>query len=196
MKTIIQLEILLGLALLAIFAIPSWGGNYANMDTLVQLMLAKQVPPVPAMAFHYSIFRTAPLEVAKVFGRTPGCADADADLIQATANAAIEAGLDPAIAAATVGVESGCNQFAVSTRGAIGLMQVVPRVWKDKFDFAGTVNLLNREDGLRVGTQIEAGLITEFGIEGGLRHYNGMGTLSADYDAGYTNKILALAGRK
>jgi hypothetical protein len=148
------------------------------------------------MAFTYSIFRTAPLEVAKVFGRTPGCADADADMIEATARAAIKAGLDPAIAAATVGVESGCNAFAVSSKGAIGYFQVMPRIWKDRFDFAGTVNLFNRDDNMRTGAKIEADLIAQYGIEGGLRHYNGMGTGSPEYDAGYTNKILALAGRK
>lgn len=196
MKTLLKLEMVLSVVLLAIFSLPSFGGNYADMSTLVQLMLAKQIPQPPALAFRYSLFKTAPLEVAKVFGRTPGCADADADLIQATAKAAIEAGLDPAIAAATVGVESGCNAFAVSSKGAIGIMQIMPKVWMSKYDFAGSVNLFNREDNLRVGAQIEAGLIAEFGVDGGIRRYNGTGVGCDTCDAGYTSKILMLAGRR
>lgn len=195
MKKLIYVEMVLSVLLLAAFTIPMSGTRTADMGTQMQIMLAKQLPQPPALAFRYSIFRTAPLEVAKVFGRTPGCADADTDLIQATANAAINAGLDPAIAAATVGIESGCNQFAVSSKGAIGIMQIMPRVWSSKFDFAGSVNLFNREDNLKVGAQIEAGLIAEFGISDGIRHYNGMGIGCETCDAGYTSKILNLAGR-
>jgi hypothetical protein len=196
MKTFVKIELVLGLILLAAVSLPSFGSRTATMDTDLQIMLTKQRPQPPAAAWTYSIFRTAPLEVAKVFGRTPGCADAGADLIQATAKAAIEAGLDPRIFAATIGIESSCNSYATSTRGAIGLSQVVPRVWFSKYDFAGRYNLLNVDDNLHVGAQIEAGLIAEYGVEGGLRHYNGMGTISADYDAGYTSKILTLAGRR
>lgn len=196
MKTLIKLEMLLSVILLLAFSVPVSGTLYANMDTQVAMTLAHQRPTAPALAFRYSLFRTAPLEVAKVFGRTPGCADADADFIQATANAAIEAGLDPAIAAATVGIESSCNAFAVSSKGAVGYFQVMPRIWKDRFDFAGSVNLFNRDDNLRVGAEIEAGLIDQYGVEGGLRHYNGTGVGCETCDAGYTFKILALAGRR
>ena len=196
MKTILKLELIVSLVLLLAFAIPSFGGLYASMDATEKFLFARQMPHAPAMAFTYSIFRTAPLEVAKVFGRTPGCADADADMIEATAHAAIQAGLDPAIAAATVGVESACNQFAVSSKGAVGYFQVMAKTWKDKFDFAGDVNLFNRASNLAVGAKIEAELIQQFGVEGGLRHYNGMGVGCDSCDAGYTSKILNLAGRR
>jgi soluble lytic murein transglycosylase-like protein len=196
MKKLLQLEVLVGLILVGVFAMPSFGGVYANMDAQMQMMFAKQRPVPPALAFKYSVWRTAPLEVAKVFGRAPGCADADSELIEMTAKAAVTANLDPAILAATVATESACNPYAVSSRGAVGLTQIMPRIWSSKFDFAGTVNLFNREDNLKSGAQIEADLIAQYGTEGGLRHYNGMGTASADYDAGYTNKIISLAGRK
>jgi hypothetical protein len=196
MKTLIKVEMILGIVLVLAFNLPLSGSLYANMDDILHMQVARQTPRPPALAWQFSIFRTAPLEVAKVFGRTPGCADADPDLIQATAKAAIEAGLDPRIFAATIGIESSCNSYATSTRGAIGLSQVVPRIWFSKYDFAGRYNLLNVDDNLHVGAQIEAGLIAEYGVEGGLRHYNGMGTLSADYDTGYTSKILLLAGRR
>lgn len=171
-------------------------GVYANMDELVRRAILHQTPTPPAQAFTYSIFRTAPLDIAKVFGRTPGCADADADFIQATARAAIEAGLDPSIAAATVGIESSCNQFAVSNRGAVGIMQIVPKIWKSEFDFAGDVNLFNRDTNLRVGSKILAGLINDHGVTEGIHRYNGTGTDCAGCDPGYTTRILALAGRR
>jgi hypothetical protein len=153
-------------------------------------------PKPPAQAFIYSIFRTAPLEVAKVFGRAQGCSDASAELIESTARAAIDAGLDPAIAAATVGVESGCNQFAVSSRGAIGIMQIEVKVWHNQFDFAGNVNLFNRDDNLRVGTKIESELIAQYGMAAGIQRYNGLGVDCASCDSGYVSKILTLAGRR
>ena len=159
-------------------------------------VLIATTPKPPAMAFTYSIFRTAPLEVAKVFGRAQGCADADASLIESTARAAIDANLDPAIAAATVGVESGCNAFAVSNKGAVGIMQIEVKIWRGQFDFADTVNLFNRDDNLRVGAQIEAGLINQYGTAEGIRRYNGTGTDCASCDPAYTNKILTLAGRR
>jgi hypothetical protein len=196
MKAFLKLEMAIGIVLLTAFGLNASIRPITSMRDGVMQMLAHQMPQPPAMAFQYSIFRTAPLEVAKVFGRTPGCADADAELIQATAQAAIEAGLDPAIAAATVGVESGCNQFAVSNRGAIGIMQIMPKVWSTKYDFAGSVNLFNRADNLRIGAQIEAGLITQYGVDGGIRRYNGLGVDCSTCDAGYTSKILLLAGRR
>jgi len=192
------LLILIELAVIAVLAFPTIGksSDQASMTELLQWVTSRQTPRAPAQAFTYSIFRTAPLEVAKVFGRTQGCSDADADLINSTARAAIDAGLDPAIAAATIGVESGCNQFAVSSRGAIGIMQIVPKVWKDKFDFAGDVNLLNRETNIRVGATIEAGLINQYGMTAGVQRYNGLGVGCDTCDAGYASKILALAGRR
>jgi hypothetical protein len=196
MKTIIKIELIVAVVLLFAFSLPSFSRHEINMDTEIQLMLIKQTPQPNAKAFAYSVFRTAPLEVAKVFGRTPGCSDADAEMIQATARAAVEADLDPAIAAATVGVESACNQFAVSSKGAIGIMQIMPKVWKDKYDFAGDVNLFNRDTNLSVGAHIEADLINQYGTENGVRRYNGMGVGCDTCDAGYTSKILTLAGRR
>jgi hypothetical protein len=196
MKTIIKIELIFAILILLAFSLPSFGRHEINMDTEVQLMLIKQTPQPTAKMFAYSVFRTAPLEVAKVFGRTAGCSDADADMIQATAKAAIEANLDPAIAAATVGVESACNPFAVSSKGAVGIMQIMPKVWKDKYDFAGDVNLFNRDTNLSVGAHIEAELINQYGLEGGVRRYNGMGVGCDSCDAGYVSKILTLAGRR
>jgi soluble lytic murein transglycosylase-like protein len=144
-------------------------------------------------ALDYSIYRTAPLTIAEIFGRSQPCANADIDLIETTARASIDNDLDPGIAAATIAVESGCNQYAISTRGAIGYMQIVPKVWKDQYDLAGSDNLLNEVDNIRTGTKIMQSLIDQYGTVSGIQHYNGMGADCLACDPDYSSKILALA---
>lgn len=160
------------------------------------LIYTAHAPKPPAEAYTYSMYHDGPFEVAKVFGRSPGCQTADGDLIKITSDAAVDSGVDPRIAASVIAVESGCNQFAVSSRGAIGLMQVMAKTWKDDFDFAGDVNLLNRQDNIHVGTKILAGLVNSYGSVDGLRRYNGLGIDCISCDAGYTSKILLMAGRE
>lgn len=138
----------------------------------------------------------AALDVARVFGRSPGCAEADAALIGKVATEALRTGLDSRILAATVAVESSCDSMAVSRRGAIGLTQIMPKIWKGQFDFEHTINLFNPNDNLHAGATIESGLIKQYGLAEGIRHYNGTGTDCADCDSNYVPKILALAGRR
>ncbi len=159
----------------------------------IPLRLYRFLPVPPRLS--YSQFRTGPLEAAKVFGRSPGCQDVDAEFIYDVNSAAIRTGLDTRIVAATIAIESRCDQFAVSNRGALGLMQPVPRIWKANYDF-GDVNLLNRRDNLRVGTEILSGLVARYGVREALHHYNGLGTNCASCDTSYTSKILMLAGGK
>lgn len=139
---------------------------------------------------------TAALDVARVFGRSPGCAEADSKLITDVATEALRTGIDPRVLAATVAVESSCNQYATSNKGAIGLMQVTPRTWKGTYDFDRKFNLLNAEDNIHVGAAILAGYLKQYGVPSGLHHYNGMGVSCDVCDAGYADKIIALAGRK
>lgn len=138
----------------------------------------------------------AALDVARVFGRAPGCAEADSKLIGDVAKEALRVGLDARILAATVAVESSCNQYATSSKGAIGLMQVVPRTWKSAYDFEHKYNLLNAEDNIQVGAAILAGYIKSYGVPSGLHHYNGLGISCDVCDSGYADKIVALAGRR
>jgi hypothetical protein len=154
--------------------------------------------PGPAKQFvdEYNLYLNAPLEVARVFGRNAACAEADTELINLVAKQAVRKHVDPRVAAAAVAVESGCNQFAISTRGAIGLMQVRVVTWKARYDFAGDANLLNRETNLEIGTEILADYIRQYGLQRGVQLYNGAGEGCETCDAGYSNKILSLAGRK
>lgn len=121
---------------LALVAVPLSGGLFGPADAIA-LNPARFAPRPPAEKLTYSIWWTAPIIVAETFGRASwtACADADPELVQLTAAAAIHASLDPSIAAATVAVESSCNVLALSGK-AVGLMQIKPDAWKDKYDFS------------------------------------------------------------
>lgn len=93
------------------------------------------------------------------------------------AEAARRAGIDPALVHAVVRVESAYNSHAVSPKGAVGLMQVIPSTGR-RF---GIDDLLNPSANLRAGTQYLSYLLRLF--EGDLRL-----TLAA-YNAG-ENAVL------
>ncbi len=196
-RNIIIAAVSVSLTLLALLPLTLSGTPVVNMDTELETQIAKQfrAPRLPAKWDAVSIFKTAPLTVALVYGRSQGCADATPELIDDTARAAIDAGLDPAIEAATVATESACNPFAVSSRGAVGCQQIMAKLWSAKYDFAGAVNLFNCQENMRVGAQIEAGLIVQYGTAEGIRHFNGTGIGCDTCDSGYTEKILRLAGK-
>lgn len=188
-KHVIDLLILVACILVIFFALKP--AHSADFD----ITFNKHYPLPPAEAYNFSLYHTGVFEVAKVFGRSPGCDSADDDLITETNDAAVKAGIDPRIAAAVIATESGCNQYAISNRGAIGLMQVNVSIWKGQFDFAGNVNLLNRRDNIQTGTKILARLVYVYGINEGIRRYNGLGESCASCDPMYVQKILTL-GRK
>jgi hypothetical protein len=185
------------LLLLIVFAFTMVLFTYGEEPTVsvpeaLTKIIARSIPKPPPL--QYSIWRTAPLIVAEVFGRAQGCSDASPELIETITRAAIYANLDPSIAAATVATESACNPYAISPRGAIGLMQVRISTWRGSYDFAGTVNMFNAETNVRVGSEIEAQLIEQYGVVDGIHRYNGTGTeCGVDCDANYSARILSLA---
>ena len=137
-------------------------------------------------------FEKAFFQAAKVYGRA-GCGDQQ--LAEMTAKHALETGLPPAIVAAMIATESTCNPLAVSNRGAVGLTQVVPKVWSKRYDFS-KINLLNPEDSLAVGTTILADQVKLYGLRNGLHHYYGMGDSGINLDgSGYAERVLNLAGK-
>lgn len=172
--------------ILGIIMIPS--GSSVQADV-------RFVPKPPLISYQYSQFRTGPLEVAKVFGRSRGCENASAELILTVSEQAVNNSIDPRIAAAAVAIESACNQFAVSSRGAIGYTQVVPKIWCGKYDCTNQYNLLNLHDNVQVGVSILAGLIHTYGEKEGVRRYQGLGVGCDTCDGAYTEKILSLARR-
>lgn len=139
----------------------------------------------------YSSWTTGPIDVALTFGQISGCREASHELIIEVSEAANRANLDPKLGAALVAVESRCDTLAISNRGAVGLTQVRPSVWKDKYDFQ-KVNLFNHCENLKVGFTILADLIRDNGAYEGIRRYQGTGP---NGDPNYEDKILKLTGR-
>jgi soluble lytic murein transglycosylase-like protein len=99
--------------------------------------------------------------------------------------------LDPQLLLAVIAIESRYNPYAESHVGAQGLMQVMAKVHKDKFDRygEGAAAALNPIANIRVGSQILSDCIKRRGsIQGGLACYVGS---TGPSDGGYGAKVLA-----
>lgn len=100
-----------------------------------------------------------------------------------------EAGLDPMLLLAVIGVESGFNPFAESGVGAQGLMQVMSNVHRDKFDeFGGAHAALDPVANIKIGAFILKDCIRRGGsLRDGLRLYVGSTT---EDDGGYGMRVF------
>lgn len=112
-------------------------------------------------------------------------------LIQTVYSVGREKQLDPLLILAVIAIESRYNPFAESHVGAQGLMQVMTRVHKDKFESfeGGPDAALNPIANIRVGSQILHDCIKRRGsVTGGLGCY--VGAIGPS-DGGYGAKVLA-----
>src|SRR5690606_39023104 len=112
-------------------------------------------------------------------------------LIHTVYAVAREKDLDPLLVLAVIAIESRYNPFAESHVGAQGLMQVMTRVHKDKFESfeGGPDAALNPIANIRVGSQILHDCIKRRGsVAGGLACYVGA---TGPSDGGYGAKVLA-----
>jgi soluble lytic murein transglycosylase-like protein len=87
-------------------------------------------------------------------------------------NSAKRHNLDPRLIASIVIVESRANPFAISSRDAVGIMQVHIPTWGKKADKEG-INLFKIEDNVDFGTRILKDYIRQSGIWGGVKRYKG-----------------------
>lgn len=117
--------------------------------------------------------------------------DATDMLVSAAYLTAKEIKLDPLLILSVMAIESRFNPFAESPVGAQGLMQVMSKVHRDKFeDHGGVKAALNPVANIRVGSLILKDYVRRGGsVEAGLKLYVGAG--AADSDAGYGAKVLA-----
>jgi len=99
--------------------------------------------------------------------------------------------LDPTLILAIMAIESGFNPFAQSAMGAQGLMQVMTKIHRDKYEnFGGHLAAFDPMANLRVGVKVLQECIARAGsLEGGLRFYVGAGNLEGD--GGYAGKVMA-----
>ena len=95
--------------------------------------------------------------------------------------------LSPAVVAATIVVESSCNPSAISPAGAVGLLQVMPKVWG-----VPRKELLNPARNIEVGTRILSDYVKQSGLRDGLKRYYGM----FDGSDAYADRILMIAGAR
>jgi soluble lytic murein transglycosylase-like protein len=118
-------------------------------------------------------------------------ADATNMLVSAAYLTASEIKLDPLLILSVMAIESGFNPFAESPFGAQGLMQVMSKVHRDKFEELGGVKAaLNPVANIRVGSLILKDYVKRGGsVEAGLKLYVGAGALETD--SGYGAKVLA-----
>ena len=98
----------------------------------------------------------------------------------AIARNCVAKGLNPAVVAAIVVVESGGNSLAVAPSGDLGLMQVNVRIHSRVFNFEER-NLLNPEQNIAVGTSILQGMVARHGDEKAIAAYNGLLPEKRDY---------------
>jgi Transglycosylase SLT domain len=75
--------------------------------------------------------------------------------------------ITPELLTALIVVESSANHIAVSKKGAIGLTQVMPRIWQ-----INKKELFNPYKNIEVGSEILKYYIDKHGIKGGLSSYN------------------------
>ncbi len=124
------------------------------------------------VARRYRIARESAREVVRVAYREGGRND-----------------VDPVLILAVVAVESRFNPIAESEQGAVGLMQVIPRLHMDKVAANGGASILLPHANIAVGTRILKESIRRGGTEAaGLQLYNG----AADDDTrAYANRVLS-----
>lgn len=117
--------------------------------------------------------------------------DATDMLVSAAYLTAKEIKLDPLLILSVMAIESRFNPFAESPVGAQGLMQVMSKVHRDKFEELGGVKAaLNPIANIKVGSLILKDYVTRGGsVEAGLKLYVGAGAF--DTDSGYGAKVLA-----
>ncbi|WMW79106.1 lytic transglycosylase domain-containing protein [Undibacterium cyanobacteriorum] len=112
-------------------------------------------------------------------------------LVSASYLTAKDTKLDPLLILSVIAIESRFNPFSESPVGAQGLMQVMSRVHKDRFNELGGVKAaLNPVANIKVGATILRDCIKAAGsIEGGLKRY--VGATDNESDGGYGNLVLA-----
>lgn len=117
--------------------------------------------------------------------------DATDMLVSAAYLTAKEIKLDPLLILSVMAIESGFNPFAESPVGAQGLMQVMSKVHRDKFeDLGGVKAALNPVANIKVGSLILKDYVKRGGsVEAGLKLYVGAGAFESD--SGYGAKVLA-----
>ena len=158
----------------AILIVPFWLARFGSVDEASAVARVEE----PAMFAGAQFFLKSDDAVSGfrwgslVAAMNPGLSAMEADEIgRAILRYSGIYGLPPNLIVAIIRVESGGNLFAVSPRGAQGLMQVMP-FWKKELGIEGT--LFDVDNNIRAGSHILAENISRWGYkEGIVRYYRG-----------------------
>jgi hypothetical protein len=93
-------------------------------------------------------------------------------LAESIVTSARKYGLNSRLVASIMIVESRGNPFAISGQDAVGIMQIHLPTWGETAD-RENINLLKIEDNVDFGTRILKDYVRRFGVDEGIRRYNG-----------------------
>jgi soluble lytic murein transglycosylase-like protein len=158
-----------------------------------------QTPPVPVHAISTVDIKTGlglelkqkeiervAIQSARLY-KFYGCSS---ELAYPTAQYAVMYNAPVKLATAMVIVESSCNPYAISKAGAVGLTQVMPKLYH-----VSRKSYFDRDANLKIGIRILAELIHRYGVEEGTAYYFGV-TPGSDAGWDYAYRVMRVAGYK
>lgn len=170
-----------------------WSHSTPNVPSVAHLAARIPAQRVALDARNSSTLGTAREQaaVAEYIARKYRVASqATAQLVKAAYLTGREVGIDPLLILGVIAIESSFNPYAESGVGAQGLMQVMTKVHRDKYEAVGGVAAaLNPYANIKIGALVLKDCIARAGtLEGGLKYYVGATTAT---DGGYGAKVLA-----
>jgi soluble lytic murein transglycosylase-like protein len=152
----------------------------APMCLQVAALTPEKMDAIREQEFLEKEYASAEREVDQIF-RANGCSSRYA---AAVGKAAVDNHLPARVVGSLVYVESSCNPEAISPRGAVGILQINPRVWH-----LSRRELQDPETNVRIGTAILHRYVMESGLREGLHRFNGLGNTSSEY----SDRVLEIA---
>jgi soluble lytic murein transglycosylase-like protein len=132
-------------------------------------------PPVHEVSSQKKVEQVDPAAVAamEAFLKQHAITQGDRTrLAESIVTSARKHNLNPRLLASVMIVESRGNQFAISGKDAIGIMQIHLPTWGRTADREG-INLFKIEDNIDFGARILKNYIRQFGLWEGVKRYNG-----------------------
>lgn len=174
---------LIALLVLLAWALRAWAGPTLSPRPMKAFTPA-ELDRFYAMERKQKRYIRAVLIASAIYERN-GC---DPWLAELTARYALARHLPVSLVAADVIVESSCRPEAVSSKGAVGLLQVMPVIWGRRFHVKRR-DLFDPERNLQVGTTLLAYHIHRYGLRLGIVRYCGVGDEAEEY----ADRVLEIA---
>jgi hypothetical protein len=185
---------------LVLAAQPAWAQIYSWRDAQGALVLSDKPRADGGTMTTYAVKGSAKVRATRMPDATPGAAVRSDDYGDVIAEHASQHGLTPDLVRAVIQVESGFNPRAVSPKGAMGLMQLMPATARD----LGVMNPFEPEQNIAGGVRYLKQLLDRYdsNVELALAAYNA-GPASVERYSGippyretqdYVKKVTARSG--